>query len=164
MSFNHSTIPSTVFDNNNNFYFILITITYIIIVLYMLFLSLGHNGDRGKVKKAEDQDASSRAACPCVPLRLGMVLRACVCLPVYPPSREDSGQNTGAPSAQLTYTTAAGRPHRETTCVCLCVLGTVLRKSGGRNRTLCLQSDSPKTAKRQRPTQRHDKQAGKQAG
>ena len=40
MSFNHSTIPSTVFDNNNNFYFILITITYIIIVLYMLFLSL----------------------------------------------------------------------------------------------------------------------------
>ena len=42
-----------------------------------------------------------------------MVLRACVCLPVCPPSREDSGQNTGAPSAQLTYTTAAGRPHRD---------------------------------------------------
>ena len=39
MSFNHSTFPPTVLDNNNNLYFILITITYITTAIHAISIN-----------------------------------------------------------------------------------------------------------------------------
>ena len=43
MSFNHSTFPPTVLDNNNNLYFILITITYITTAIHAISITPHRN-------------------------------------------------------------------------------------------------------------------------